>query len=255
MNDTPPSASTTTARWTLIGAVAALGVAGVASLGLAPLETLLPPDASAVPRAVLLIQPMILVIAGAFLGGWAAPKLGLTAPVLEALIARRDPLPALARTIGPALLGAALVAAVLLLYGFWSEAVLPTDDTGQVTALQQFKVPLITSMLYGGLSEEVLSRWGLMAALALGAVRLGLRQDRAIWTGNALAALIFAAGHIPLLIMVMPSPPVWMIGAVLIGNIIPGLIFGWLFWRRGLEAAMLAHAGGHFMATVINIAL
>ena len=30
---------------------------------------------------------------------------------------------------------------------------------------------------------------------------------------------------------------------IFVGNGTPGLVFGWLYWRRGLIAAMLAHFG------------
>ena len=35
----------------------------------------------------------------------------------------------------------------------------------------------------------------------------------------------------------------------LAGNFIPGMLFGWLYWRRGLEAAMIAHALAHLLST------
>jgi hypothetical protein len=235
----------------LVGIVALLGALGVASLGLAPLETLLPPEAAGVPRAALLIQPAVLTIGAALLGGWAAPKMGLGAPMLEAIAARRPWVDAFNRMVVPALIGAAAVALVLLAYGVWSESVLPVGADGKVRAMRDFQPPLISKLLYGGMSEEVLSRWGLMSALALLAAKIGLPRARALWTGNALAALLFAAGHIPLLLLLMPAPPWWMVSVVLLGNMIPGLIFGWLFWKRGIEAAMLAHAGGHLLATIL----
>jgi hypothetical protein len=38
-----------------------------------------------------------------------------------------------------------------------------------------------------------------------------------------------------------------VIGSTLFGNGIAGLAFGWLYWKYGLESAML----GHFLADVI----
>jgi hypothetical protein len=35
---------------------------------------------------------------------------------------------------------------------------------------------------------------------------------------------------------------------IVAANALPGLLFGWLFWRRGLEAAMGAHALAHLFA-------
>ncbi len=236
----------------IIAVVACLGIAGVASLGLVPLETILPPEAGRVPRVLLLVQPLILTLAGAILGGLVVPKLSLGAPVIEALVSRGPALAPFNRIVPAAAVGALAVAAVLLLYGLWSEAVFPVGADGKVRAMQDLPVPLFSKLLYGGLSEEVLSRWGLMSLVAFGAVKLGMQRSGALWAGNGLAALLFALGHIPFLLMLMPSPTAAIVVAVLIGNMIPGLIFGWLFQQRGIEAAMLAHAGGHFLATMAS---
>ena len=39
----------------------------------------------------------------------------------------------------------------------------------------------------------------------------------------------------------------------MLGNTLPGVIFGWLFWKRGIEAAMIAHALAHALATTIQL--
>jgi membrane protease YdiL (CAAX protease family) len=58
------------------------------------------------------------------------------------------------------------------------------------------------------------------------------------------AALVFAAGHLPALAaMVEPTPA--LVARTLALNAIAGLVYGWLFLTRGLEAAMLAHGATH----------
>jgi hypothetical protein len=63
-----------------------------------------------------------------------------------------------------------------------------------------------------------------------------------VWVGNLLAALLFAAVHIPQAsaLLGLTGP---LLVFILVGNGVPGLVFGWLYWRRGLYAAMLAHFG------------
>jgi membrane protease YdiL (CAAX protease family) len=52
----------------------------------------------------------------------------------------------------------------------------------------------------------------------------------------------------------MPDPPRTLVAMVLVGNSLPGMLFGWLFWRRGLEAAMIAHALAHlFAVTALSV--
>ena len=38
-------------------------------------------------------------------------------------------------------------------------------------------------------------------------------------------------------------------------NTLAGLVFGWLFWRHGLEAAIVAHALAHVVAVAVGVGL
>jgi hypothetical protein len=231
--------------------IAVLGVVGVASLGLAPLEALVPPDLGvAVPRVVFLIQPAILVLAAAALGCWAAPKMGLEAPLISALTSGAPVADRFRSAMGPALIGGVAVAFILLGYALLTRSAFANPADPNFAKLAAFQTPLLSKLLYGGIAEEVLARWGIMSGVALAALKLGAGRNRALWIGCAIAALLFGLGHLPLLFAAVPAPPAWLIAAVIIGNVGPGLIFGWLFWRRGLESAMIAHATAHLLATL-----
>jgi membrane protease YdiL (CAAX protease family) len=45
-----------------------------------------------------------------------------------------------------------------------------------------------------------------------------------------------------------------LVTRVIVLNTVAGLVFGWLFWRRGLEAAMVAHATAHLPMQVLATA-
>lgn len=227
----------------------AIGLMSCLSLLLVPLERLQPAamDLGAIEfRLIALINPLVLVAIGSALGCFATHRVGLDAPLLRALVDRGGEFrtifiwqakPALAVGIGVAII---LVGYAKLTEGFF--AAQPGPD---------LPMPLITRVLYGGIVEEIVARWGLMSLFAWAAIRLaGIRPATGFWLAAALAALLFAAGHLPLLYALAPSPPAGIVAAVLIGNFIPGLLFGLLFWKRGLEAAMLAHALAHILAFV-----
>jgi len=101
-----------------------------------------------------------------------------------------------------------------------------------------------------GIREEIWLRLGFMTFLVwLGAVLVRLLSRRkgeppatVVWIANFLAALLFAAIHLPQAqaLLGLSSGTVLMI---FYGNGLPGLVFGWLYWRRGLVAAMWAHFG------------
>lgn len=233
--------------------LALLGAVAVCSLLLAPLETLLPSDIGmSIPRAALIIQPFLLTLGGVALGCWATPKLGLDAPILRGILDRTTVAAAFRDALVPAIIGGLAVAGVLLAYSALTASAFSDVADPAMAKLANFQVPLASKLLYGGIGEELLARWGLMSVFALIALKLGALRPQSLWIGNCVAALLFGLGHLPLLYMLMPSPPLWLIAAVMIGNIVPGLIFGWLFSRRGIEAAMVAHALGHLVHSVLT---
>jgi len=97
---------------------------------------------------------------------------------------------------------------------------------------------------YGGIAEELQMRLFLMTLLVW--VLSLLRQRRTanwmFWVALLVAALLFGAGHLPAAAKLWPLDAV-VITRTLLLNGIGGLVFGWLYWKRGLEAAMIAHFG------------
>ncbi len=94
-----------------------------------------------------------------------------------------------------------------------------------------------------GVTEEIVFRLGLMTFL----VWMGARDVKrfpppawVVWASNLLAALLFGAAHLPQAALFYGfSAPI--AAYTLLLNAIPGVIFGWLYWRRGLVASMVAH--------------
>ena len=231
-----------------------LGLIGAATMILAPLERIAPIEMSwLLLRFLSVVQPAILAIAFVALGLWAAPKTGLDSPAIRAWAEGRPILPALRPQLAPAIAVGLAVAAILVL--FWM-GVRAHPAAGP---LLTFQLPLATKLLYGGIVEELLFRWGIMSLFVWIAWRLGGRglpvPNYCYWAGIAAAALLFAVGHLPLLHFLLPQPPGVLVAMVVVGNTLPGLLFGWLFWRRGLEAAIIAHALAHLFSTVAMAAL
>ena len=229
--------------------LALAGLLGAASMLLAPIEQIVPTAMSpAGVRLLAALQPAILVLLATALGAWAAPRAKLDSPAVRASVEGRPVWPIL-RAQAAAAIPAGL-AVGLLLVGF-GELLMRADLPDSITA---FPMPLATKMLYGGIVEELLLRWGVMSFLVWAAWRAAGRREQVpawcYWAGIGLAALLFAAGHLPMLFLLISDPPSWLVAAVIAGNAVPGLLFGWLYWRRGLEAAMLAHALAHLFGTI-----
>lgn len=115
---------------------------------------------------------------------------------------------------------------------------------------------LLTAMFYGGITEEILMRWGLMSLLVWIAWKV-LKQgitlpSQGIYQGAiVLAALVFGLLHLPATATIVPLTPPVIIRAILL-NGIAGIAFGWLFWQYSLEAAMLSHVSVHAFTFALN---
>jgi len=104
--------------------------------------------------------------------------------------------------------------------------------------------PAVLATAYGAIAEEVLMRLGLQTLPTAGFTQLAGEASppggTTMWPAIGLANLAFGAEHLPATRNAAPLTPA-MIARALALNGLPGLIFGTLYWRRGLEATMLMH--------------
>lgn len=229
----------------------ALALLGVASIALIPVEELAPqplPIGAVWLRLLSLINPLVLALAAVFAGSFAARRAGLDAPAIRALAEGRSASTVIARQAPVAILAGALVALLLLAYAGLLPLVLAPDLVARIGAIE---MPLLTRLLYGGITEEIIARWGLMSLIAWAASRAFARNGPSSWPIAAailVSALLFAAAHLPIAAATVGSLPPGFVALMLAANTLAGIVFGWLFWKRGLEAAMIAHASAHFFA-------
>jgi len=104
---------------------------------------------------------------------------------------------------------------------------------------------LAMRFLYGGLTEEVLLRWGVLSFFAWLLWILIRNKGVAITIAIVIAALLFGAGHLPGLFKQFDAVPTEMIVRVVFLNAALGLAYGTAYARNSLEAGMLAHASTH----------
>jgi membrane protease YdiL (CAAX protease family) len=237
------------------------GLAGVASLLLQPVPQALREQATALQpwpelalRALLLVNPLLLVTVAAAIGATVAHRVGLR----SALAGERDARPDVR---GALVAGALLAAAITAADAAFADRLGPGWREVAARAAQAPLWPALPiGALYGGLAEEVIVRWGLMSLVAWGATRAmrrgpaaegGLASDVA-WLSVLVAAAAFAAGHLPALAAIVePTGPI--VARTLGLNLLAGVVYGWLFWRRGLETAMLAHAATHVGFALVRL--
>lgn len=60
------------------------------------------------------------------------------------------------------------------------------------------------------------------------------------WIAIVIAAILFGVGHLPAVAGIWPLTPLVVIRTIAL-NALAGLAFGFIYWRWGLEHAMLSH--------------
>lgn len=195
---------------------------------------------------VATIQSLVLVSAFAVLGVWIAPKVSLSAPVLEAWSQGRPGLSLLASQAKVALpAGFAIGLLMIAVEAAIFQPYLP--DALYLLGTPLSMEYLLFALTYGGVVEEVLLRWGAMSLFAwIGFLVMGRRNLAwALVVGNALAAMLFGIAHLPAVGVMVDDVTAPIIVRTIVLNAVPAFVFGLLFQRRGLEAAMFAHMGAH----------
>src|SRR5690606_17750459 len=106
----------------------------------------------------------------------------------------------------------------------------------------------LARILYGGITEEILIRFGLMSLLVWIINKLSGSLSKGVYfAGILLAAFLFAIGHFPVVFTSMANPSAALLAYVFLGNTLAGVFYGWLYWRKGLEAAFIAHIVTHLV--------
>ncbi len=76
----------------------------------------------------------------------------------------------------------------------------------------------------------------------------------AVWVAISAAAVVFGLGHLPATSLTMAITPLVVTREIVLNGIM-GVVFGAMYWKRGLEAAMLTHFSAdivlHFLLPMV----
>ena len=117
---------------------------------------------------------------------------------------------------------------------------------------------IIASFLYGAVFEEILMRLFLMSLFAFIIYKVVYKKEKKVpikvfVIANILAALLFAAGHLPATIQLFGHLDFLIVFRCFLLNGGAGLAFGWLYRKYGIHYSMLAHFGCHLVSKIIWI--
>jgi Type II CAAX prenyl endopeptidase Rce1-like len=111
------------------------------------------------------------------------------------------------------------------------------------------------AIFYGGFSEEIMSRLGVMTLMVWVLSKLfskGKMPSRWMYIFSIIfAAFVFGVLHLPATAMMFGKLTTFLIVRGLLLNMLGALLFGYLYWKKGLEYAMIAHLFADIVIHVI----
>jgi hypothetical protein len=188
-----------------------------------------------------LVQSVVMLLIMTIAGSVVSQRTGLNAPILEALLKGKEGVSALIPILLPSILfsfsGLIIFCA---LYQLLAKYVL---DKQSVKAMAKLRTAIGISgcVLYGGISEEIIARWGLMNLVTFFALMFVQKSTVIIWISLFMSSFIFALGQFPTYIAAGCSQSRPFLYSFLVLSLSQSLLFGYLFWQYGLICCILAH--------------
>jgi hypothetical protein len=236
-----------------------LGFLGVLSIiPLVPHLLVLQPEKPPMPleviQAIAVLQSSVLLFFMVWLGAVFAKKVGLTIPVILAITRSANIYKELKPQILPAILGGVVGGIFLIIFFKAASGYLPPEF---IIAGEKLDPPWYTKILYGGITEEILIRWGLMSFFVWAIYRITQQKNTDIKTHNyifaiVISSVIFGVGHLPVAFALSPEVTAYLISYIIVGNAAFGFVAGYLYWKRGLECAIGSHMVAHIIMIVGN---
>ena len=184
-------------------------------------------------KYLVLINPTILLLIAVIVGTLLYDKVGFSVPTISAILKIEQPKIKFIEQIKFGVLFGSLTGILTTVIGIIFKSSISQEfiDLGN-----KIKITTIARFGYGGLTEEILMRFGFMTLVVwlISKITKNLGNST-YWTGIILASILFAVGHFPVVFNAVQNPTISLLTYVLIGNSSAGLFFGWLYWKKVLK--------------------
>lgn len=175
-----------------------------------------------------------------FMGLWVSSRANLGAPLLTRIYSKK-PLGELInwKDFWSSILLASAIAVVLLGLFELQKELYPIVDKMSRPAKSYYALVSFSA----GITEEIIFRLGLMSLIVtIAQVLTSLEKptNNMVWLGIIISAVFFGLIHLPLSKNFVELTP-FTVSVTMIGNLITGTTFGWIFWKRGLLIAIASH--------------
>lgn len=192
---------------------------------------------------IAVIQSLLMIFVMTMAGSVLSRITGLGAPVIQTFLDSGDlGWPLLLDSLLPLFL---FTAVGLFIFFAIYYGLLPSfldKDTYQSMSQLRSAVGLDGSMLYSGIAEELIVRWGLVNLLVFfGILFIKAHHPMIVWIAILLSSVLYTFSQLPVYVAVGCAFNRRLIYALLLAYGWQGLLFGLIFWQYGILAAMIAH--------------
>jgi membrane protease YdiL (CAAX protease family) len=199
------------------------------------------------PFYLLLVAGVLATTVG--LGLLLARKVGLGVPILESWLAGQSVQLRMRAMLWESVLAGVGMGVMALLV---LRVVFRVPIAGLASAAKVAVWKRVLGAYEAALEEELLFRLVLLSLLAWLFGKVWQGQDsrpgmRALWTANAIASIVFAVAHLSSVSAAAIALP----GRVVTTSM-AGVLFCYLYWKHGLEGAVVAHLTADMVLLVVG---
>jgi membrane protease YdiL (CAAX protease family) len=196
-------------------------------------------------------QNLVLFAVVTFLGLLLSKQVGMGLPILKNVLEGKNQTKEIKSILLPSislgLLAGVLIALLAIPFN------IPELNNSELS-ISPWKALLAS--FYGGIAEEVLLRLFLVSLFVWITFKIkknknGMPTNFGIWLSIISAAIVFGLGHLPATAQIIPLTGIIVLRAVVL-NGVGGIIFGWLYWKKGLESAMITHFSADIVLHIIT---
>lgn len=235
-------------NWMMIAFLVLLGLPGVLVAMPRIIYFLLPDNTQSLKNkfsGFAVIQSFIMVVVMSITGTILSQRTGLQDNLLDSLSKGTASLPELVAILLPALV-AALVALTVFCFCYYV-LVSRILDKQSIQSMRNLRAALGVwgCVLYGGIVEEIIARWGLMSLTVFFIALFVKSSNLVVVMSIVISGIMFALGQIPAYVAIGCVSSRRLFYSIILLSLCQSVVFGLVFWWFGILCAMLAHMMFH----------
>ena len=197
------------------------------------------------------VQNLVMFAIVIFLGLLLSKQIGMGLPILKNVLEGKNQTKGIKSILMPSIILGLMAGVLIVLLALLFN--IPELNNSELS-ISPWKALLAS--FYGGIGEEVLLRLFLVSLFVWITFKIkknkdGMPTNFGVWLSIFLSAIVFGLGHLPATAQIVPLTGIIILRAVVL-NGVGGIIFGWLYWKRGLESAMIAHFSADIVLHIIT---